>query len=247
MTPTPIDMEMHKTPEGKSFLVKRCGKCQVWKRVFPLGPDGCKVRKSNGAPKMAFTKNSKSSTGLHSWCTDCVVDLQKERVETKEGKAKQMYQSAKSNKSERMLLTQEEWVALFMQLWDEQDGRCSKTGWAFTLTQGAEKRNRTPSPRPSTASTATASTSRATFSSCAALTTSPRVTAATNSCSRCALRWWRRRATKSGIAAGYLRPADPRCGGSPSRFHDLAVDWAPRAALRRRWRRFERCRFESRN
>ena len=142
--PAAIDMQMRKTPEGKSFLVKRCGKCKVWKRVFPLGPDGCKVRRPNGAPKMAFVKNPKTSTGLNSMCTDCNVQEQKERLETKEGKAKEMYRTAKSHNPERVLLTKEEWVALFMRLWDEQDGRCRKTGWAFTLTQGAEDTQRNP-------------------------------------------------------------------------------------------------------
>ena len=35
-------------------------------------------------------------------------------------------------------------MALFMRLWDEQDGRCSKTGWAFSLTQGAENTAKNP-------------------------------------------------------------------------------------------------------
>ena len=147
LPPTPMaptDLETRKTPEGKSFLVKRCSRCKHWKRVFPLGADGRKVRKPNGATKMAFGKDPRSSTGLKSWCTDCNLQEQKERMETKEGKAKQMYQSAKNNNPERMLLTQEEWVTLFMRLWDEQDGRCSKTGWAFTLTQGAEKTQSNP-------------------------------------------------------------------------------------------------------
>ena len=139
-----IDMQMHKTPEGKSYLAKRCGKCKHWKRVFPLGSDGRKMRKANGAPKMAFTKNKETPTGLRSWCTDCCAQEHKERMETKEGKAKKMYDTAKSKNPERILLTKEEWVALFMRLWDEQEGRCPKTGCAFTLTQGAEDAHTNP-------------------------------------------------------------------------------------------------------
>ena len=135
-TPMLFDTQMHKTPEGKSYLVKHCSKCKVWKRVFPLGPDGRKVRRPNGDPKMAFSKHHHTTSGLQSSCIDCRMQIRM----TKEGRAKQMYQSAKNKNPERILLTKEEWVALFMRLWDEQEGRCSKTGWAFTLTQGADTR-----------------------------------------------------------------------------------------------------------
>ena len=139
-----IDLEMRKTPEGKSFLVKRCGKCKIFKRVFPLGPDGCKVRKANGEPKMAFPKCMQNSTGLQSMCNDCFAQDQKVRNGTKEGRAKKMYHTAKNKNPKRVLLAEEEWVALFMRLWDEQDGRCCKTGWVFNLTQGAEDTQRNP-------------------------------------------------------------------------------------------------------